>query len=477
MVDTTENNLEILVVQVGERLLGLDAASVIRLQSWTDPTPLPGVPDYVSGLISGADRIMPVVDLGALLQTGNSEVQAGELVLVDTGGAPCALRVDSAQRRVTLEASALHRFHAEEAETDPTESGDESEGWHLVVAEFEHEGRPVLLLDLNEIRQAIMPRDMEFSGEAFLGAPEPEEEQDHTEESTDYLLFSVGGESYALPLVQVLELLDVAECAPLPRAPSTVLGLARVREHGLLLLDACRLLGLRARVDQPEKWPVLVLRVEGRDYGLVVDSVDGIRNYPDSARRPVAETESALDFILVPDDQQLVSVLSPRGVLPERQRERLAPYMPEYGVEDEEEVVATETFLQVRIGGELHGIPLQAVSGVEDWRDPEPVQDERNPDLRGVLDLRGEVLPVLNSDHLFSLSHPTANQHLVILEMNAGRRALPVDDALQLVEIPENAISELRNTSTPCVTRLANHEDQLISLVNVQHLHREEAVS
>lgn len=84
------------------------------------------------------------------------------------------------------------------------------------------------------------------------------------------LVLAVDGETVALPLDDVIEVLPAAAPEPLPTAPAVVTGLINLRGAPLPVLDLRTRLGLPRRDPDPDDH-VVVCRVGARHIGLWVD--------------------------------------------------------------------------------------------------------------------------------------------------------------------------------------------------------------
>ncbi len=86
------------------------------------------------------------------------------------------------------------------------------------------------------------------------------------------LVFRVGVERFALPLVRVTEVLDLPSVSPLPDADPTVLGMTVIRGALVTVYDAHRLLGVAAAGRSPST--LVLLDREDRPCGLAVDDAE-----------------------------------------------------------------------------------------------------------------------------------------------------------------------------------------------------------
>lgn len=117
------------------------------------------------------------------------------------------------------------------------------------------------------------------------------------EPSIDVIPFSVRGQSYAAPVAGVREVRRLQTIARIPRAPTWLLGVTRVRSTVVPVFDLPLLLGLNdgGGATAPE-W---VLVLHGRDearLGLAADFVDGVRaeNIGDMAHAGAHEVRATL---------------------------------------------------------------------------------------------------------------------------------------------------------------------------------------
>jgi chemotaxis signal transduction protein len=123
-----------------------------------------------------------------------------------------------------------------------------------------------------------------------------------------FLRVGVAGESYALPVDEVLEVADFAGVAHVPGAGAAVLGVRNLRGAVLPVVDLATVLGL-PRAAAPAR--IVVVDERGRTAGLAVDSVAGVEPLPD-ATEP-SESSHLAGAVLT--DGALVGMLALGSVL------------------------------------------------------------------------------------------------------------------------------------------------------------------
>lgn len=99
------------------------------------------------------------------------------------------------------------------------------------------------------------------------------DEQPKTSESpVRWVTFQLAGETYAVNVLSVHEVLKHAEITPVPGAPAAVSGIINLRGNVVTVLDGRRRFNLPP-VPPTEATRILIIEVDGQVVGLVVDSV------------------------------------------------------------------------------------------------------------------------------------------------------------------------------------------------------------
>jgi len=107
--------------------------------------------------------------------------------------------------------------------------------------------------------------------------------QEAAGEEVRLLLFTCGGERFALDVAYVREILPGQEITPVPFVPPSVAGIINHRGTIYTLIRFTRLAGLR---DDRADGGVVLLRLPEMSVGLAVESVEGIERVPVSLLVP-----------------------------------------------------------------------------------------------------------------------------------------------------------------------------------------------
>ncbi len=137
-----------------------------------------------------------------------------------------------------------------------------------------------------------------------------------------------------------------------------------------------------------------------------------------------------------------------------------------------EQVQGPASYLLLRLGNEIYGVPGASVRGVARWRAVTPVPGTPAA-LPGIINQRGFVMPVVNIHPLLGLpeSPPDRATRYVLIQHDAVDLALLVDTVLDLVELPPTSFEALPVGLDPqrarFLSNLARFDDQMLALIDL----------
>ena len=162
-----------------------------------------------------------------------------------------------------------------------------------------------------------------------------------TEEIRQFISFSVGEEEYGLELLRVKEVIRVREITWLPKAPSFVKGIINLRGDVIPIIDLRDKFGLNPREDTAQT-RVIVVELEGRLTGLVVDSASQVVRIPGDQVDPPPAVPGSFSQELITGvgklEDSLIILLNPDAILTA-----------------DEKVALTSIDAPIPAGGAVHG--------------------------------------------------------------------------------------------------------------------------
>lgn len=120
----------------------------------------------------------------------------------------------------------------------------------------------------------------------------------NTEEALRWVTFRLENEKYGINVMQVQEVLRITEIAPVPGAPSYVLGIINLRGNVVTVIDTRSRFGLQsAETDDSSR--VVIIESEEQVVGILVDSVAEVVDLmaEDIETAPNVGTEESAKFI------------------------------------------------------------------------------------------------------------------------------------------------------------------------------------
>lgn len=94
--------------------------------------------------------------------------------------------------------------------------------------------------------------------------------------SERYLAFQLGKEQYALPLLQVREVIEMSEPTPIPRTPNYFRGIINLRGQVISVLDLRAKLQF-ASIENGPKTAIIILDIDPQLFvGVIVDRVSSV---------------------------------------------------------------------------------------------------------------------------------------------------------------------------------------------------------
>lgn len=144
-------------------------------------------------------------------------------------------------------------------------------------------------------------------------------------EKKAFLEFSLGGESYAVELLKVKEVIMTPELTPLPMVPSYVSGIMNMRGLILNVIDLRTKMNIRPAGD-PNQNVVIVFDLEGTVVGAKVDGIQKVINIFPKDIKPVPDSDQSPVSLLgiLHQENKLSMWIDPKVLLNEHYSQKKA---------------------------------------------------------------------------------------------------------------------------------------------------------
>ena len=99
------------------------------------------------------------------------------------------------------------------------------------------------------------------------------------EEVSQFISFTIGSEEYGLEMLRAREVIRMRQITWVPKAPSCLKGIINLRGDIIPIVDLRNRLGLQS-VEQTDMTRVIIVEVDGRPVGMIVDSASQVVRIP-----------------------------------------------------------------------------------------------------------------------------------------------------------------------------------------------------
>ncbi len=138
--------------------------------------------------------------------------------------------------------------------------------------------------------------------------------------------------------------------------------------------------------------------------------------------------------------------------------------------------VRRSEFLTFRLGDESYGIDILKVLEIRGYEKPTPIANTP-PFIKGVINLRGIIVPILDLRMKFGLPHAAYDKFTVVVMLQVAARTVGVvvDSVSDVLPLQEGEIRPAPDFSSPTfdtryITGLATVDDALLILLDIEKL-------
>ena len=423
-------------------------------------TGIPGAPGAVSGIINLRGNILPLIDLRERLALGPSKHSADtRVIVVRHAGSVTGMIVDKVNEILRVEKHAVN---------DPP-SGLDSRLRALLrgLAHLDEGERVVMILSGEKLLPEARPDPTRELPSLHNIMPAQPRETVRDEER--YLVsFHLGDEHYALSISDVSEVVRIGEIVEMPQSPAYIPGYMALHSSLIPVVDLRLRFGATAEKaatlsspnrdgwldDEIDPRRVIVLSSADITFGLLADRVSRVLRVPeknimaapgmlDSSREQYIQEIARLD-----GDRRLLLLLTPSRLFSGEERKAVQTPAEESegipgttGSTAEAESGTERQVVCFGIEDEEYGVDIDQVREIS-YFGSVTVVPNAPAYVCGIVNLRGDVLPVIDLRLLFGHERRNAEEQkcVIVLEHDGTRTGLLVDEVSEVVSIPEHVI-------------------------------------
>jgi purine-binding chemotaxis protein CheW len=441
------NERQLVTFHLGDDEFGADIMNVKEIVRVPEITRVPNALNYIEGACNLRGNVLPIIDGRARFNMEKKEKDENSRVLViDVNGKATGVIVD----RV----SEVIRVNELDIEEPPQIVKHVDADYLHGIVKLDNGNRLIMLLDIvnavygdGEERTQTIEKDVK-------GEPLLKNRDDSTLDAAgdeQLVSFSLGKEEYAIGIMQVKEIIRVPEIMKVPNCEAYVDGVVSIRNNLLPIINLRSYFGMESKVIT-DHTRVMVTDMGGFTAGLIVDKVSEVLRVPAGMIQPpprfseqsgeqlkgVAKLDNGRRLIMVLEPSKILSAEAYRMIsgLKDGTHESDEVTSIERQMMDEEQLVA------FKIDNEEYGIKIKEVQEIN--RMTEVTRIPRAPYfIDGIVNLRGNIIPVLDLRKFFGLSEKgmTDATRIIIVDSAGAKTGIIVDSVSEVLRF-EKALIE-----------------------------------
>jgi len=448
---------QLVTFMLGEDEFGADIMDVKEIIRVPEITRVPNAPEYVEGACNLRGSVLPIIDGRARFSLERKARDENSRVLViDAEGKATGIIVDKV--------SEVMRVNTADIEEPPQIVRNVDSDYLNGVVKLDKGNRLIILLDVVKALSAdcsVKDRtDVQDTG-MHRNIPLPDSMDGSGSESADeeqLVSFLLDKEEYAIGIMQVKEIIRAPQIVKVPNCEAYVEGVVSIRNNLLPIINLRTYFGME-HIDINDHTRILVVDMGNFTAGIMVDKISEVLRVPADVIQPaprfsvqsgeqlrgVAKLNNGKRMILILEPSKLVSADEISGISGvdgacERDSDDKSVSRQ---LLDEEQLV---TF---RIDAEEYGVKIANVQEIN--RMTEVTRIPGAPfHIDGIVNLRGNVIPVLNLRKLFRLPDKQATDatRIIIVDYGGKKTGIVVDSVSEvlrfektLVEAPPDVLS------------------------------------
>lgn len=462
-----------------EELFGIEMDYVREIIRLPEMVRVPGAPAHFSGLANLRGEILSVLDGRKLMGMPEAEkIDTARVLVLEYRGETAGCLVDRLSEVVDLE----------DFIEDELKAAREREKLLSRVVKKKDGTGMIMVVDI----EAIFPSLEEATGvsSAFIQelAHEEKESLSGSAETKQFVGFKLGAEEYALPVEEVQEIVKVpAQISCAPGLPHYIDGLFSLRRQTVPLLNLRRYFNVD-HDSYGERAKVVVLNLSKGEkksvLGFGVDTITEVLRLAEEEIEPLPELfkgearKNIKGVCKLGEGERIIYLLDSRRIGEEEELGLEGAGEEGEKISGGKELSGEELYVVFFLQEEEFAVSINSVREI--IRLPEIVRvPQAPPYVEGVVNIRGEILPVINLRTKLSLPAQERDERsrIVVVDLNGVSTGLIVDSVREVCKIAAEQIAPVPGVLKSCleadylqgVVKFADTE-RIILLLKLQEL-------
>lgn len=399
---------------------GVDIMHVREIIRLTDVTHIPQAPAYVEGVCNLRGNILPIIDgRDRLGMPRRRRDESTRVLVLDVGGKATGIVVDRVSEVLRVSHADIEAPPAviQDIEADLLNGMVKLDGGKRIIMALNLSSM-ITVREIEEIKQEA--RTIAATRPQSLVKAEMAEEQ--------LVTFLLGKEEYAFDIMHVKEIIRVEQITAVPNVAAYIEGMAVIRNHLLPIINMRMFFGLE-NVQSDDQARIIIVDLGKLSVGFRVDKVLEVVSVSSTVIGPppiVFNDEEAgqiRGIAKLNDGKRLLMCLNSTKLLPAEvvQRFSVETAKDENVAAQHNGMMAEEQLVTFKLGDEEFAVKITDVQEIN--RMTEVTHMPNAPaHIDGLVNLRGNIIPVLNLRRRFRLSEKQRDEATRIIIVDVGNR-------------------------------------------------------
>lgn len=402
---------------------------------------MPLAPAFLLGVFNLRGIVVPIINLKALLKFEESEVHSAQKIgIIEHQGAKVGLLFDSTSEILRVNHQMLDQFNYAHENSHRVISGAiKLDSGNRIVQIID----PFALVSIENIPQIIEKQNIYNQGRvqnSYLHANRKK-----------CISFSVNQINLGFEISGIHEVIKVPEIQKSAIQSELCLGIVSLRGQTVPVIDFAFMLGIKEKIQIAiEDKRIIVLKIEHELFGLLVDAVESINTYMIGDVMPIPllndkrtkmfqgciSLENIGDIILLNYEE----VLSNQEILEITQGHSKIYRSEQVESKTGKTHLNRQAYISFKLD-HLFGVSIKDIREIINYSD-DIIQAPGMPSfVRGVLNLRGKLITVIDTRSLYKMSQANLENEktkILIFESGDERFGLVVDSVESILTVDEN---------------------------------------
>lgn len=474
----SSDEMQLVTFLLGQENFGIDIMNVQEIIRTPAITMIPQAPTYVEGITNLRGNILPVVDTRVRFGMEKNERNvANRVIVLDVRGKTVGLSVDAVSEVLRVESDCIENAPAMVSGIDATSITG--------VVKVNQGKKLVMILDASRLCNIDQTEQSEANlrrGRDTVAARADEKTIDEVQMVSFYL----GKEEFALEIENVREIIRFPEIVKVPNVPTYIRGVISLRDSLLPIID------MRIKLETgddsvTDSTRVVVIDVNDIRLGLVVDQVFEVTRIPKDSIFPPPQgiggdsREKLKGIARMDGGKRIIMLIDPAEIMSWEELNSISQLDNGSEETDEEAVgymegIDEEQMVVFKLAEEQFGVRITQVQEIN--RLSSITKVPKAPKfLEGVVNLRGDVIPVIDLRKRFEMEPKEYNEftRIIVSDIRNKKIGIIVDEVLEVLRISKGLLEDAPDIVQDeglnvFIDGIANLDTRMIMMLNLENI-------